>query len=77
MEIGYSARRIFEGLRDCQIDFLMHAIGTNDIYKEIVGSKALSFDWNSGLITRLLGNQLVSKALTYINPLLAGMVPQK
>ena len=59
------------------MDFLMHSIGTNGIYKEIVESRALSFDWHSGLITRLLGNPLVSRALAYINPLLAGMAPHK
>ena len=73
LEIGYTARRLFEALKDCQINFLMHAIAKNGIYKELVNSRSTSFDWHSGVITRLLGQPLLSKSLTFFNPLLASL----
>ena len=73
LEIGYSSRRLFEALRDCQIDYLMHAIASNGIYKDLVESRELSFDWHSGPITKVLGHPVVGKALSFINPLLANL----
>ena len=75
LEIGYSARRLFEVLKDCQIDFLMHTIANNGLYRELVDSAALSFDWHSGVIMKVLRNPILSKALTIINPLLATLAP--
>ena len=77
LEIGYSARRLFEILKDCQIDFLMRAISNNGIHKEIVSSRTLSFDWHSELIMKLMGHPLLGKALTFINPVLATFAPHK
>ena len=71
MEVGYGARRLFEASRDRQIDFVMHTVAKNGIYKELVGSCALSFDWHSGAIMKLMGHPIVGKALTHINPILA------
>ena len=71
LEVGYSARRVFETLRDSQIDFLMHSIATNGIHRELVDSRALSFDWHSGVIMKIMGHPLLSKALAFVNPLLA------
>ena len=77
LEIGYSARRLFEILKDCQIDFLMRAISNNGIHKELVSSRTLSFDWHSELIMKLMGHPLLGKALTFINPVLATFAPHK
>ena len=73
LEIGYSARRLFESLRDRQIDFLMHTVANNGIYKDLASSGWVSFDWHSGVITRVMGHPLIGKALTTINPLLSNM----
>ena len=73
LEIGYSARRLFESLRDRQIDFLMHTVANNGIYKDLASSGWVSFDWHSGVITRVMGHPLIGKALTIINPLLSNM----
>lgn len=73
LEIGYSSRRLFEALRDCQIDYLMHAIASNGIYKDLAESREVSFDWHSGTINRVLGHPVVGKALSFINPLLANL----
>ena len=71
LETGYYARRLFEVLKDCQIDFLMHTIASNGIYSELADSRTLSFDWHSGVISKVMSHGLVGKALTFINPLLA------
>ena len=71
MEVGYSARRLFELLKDCQINFLMHAITSNGIYKELVDLQSLSFDWHSGVISKVMNHPMLGKALTFINPVLA------
>ena len=73
LEIGYSARRLFEVSRDCQIDFVMHAIASNGFYKELVDSMATSFDWHSGIISKVMGQPFLAKALSLVNPFL---VPQ-
>ncbi len=36
IDIGYSARRLFETLDDCKIDSLMHIIASNGIFTELV-----------------------------------------
>ena len=70
IEIGYSARRIFEVLRDGQMDFLMHGIATNGIHKELVESRVASFDWHGKAITKVMGHPVVGKTVTLVNPLL-------
>ena len=76
MEVGYSARRMFELLKDCQINFLMHAFTSNGIFKELVDIQSLSFDWHSGVISRLMNHPMLSRALTFINPMLATLAPR-
>ncbi len=71
MEIGYSARRVFEVLRDRQIDFLMDGIATNGIYKELVESGGASFDWHGEVIRKVMGHPVVGKTVTLANPFLA------
>ena len=76
MEIGYSARILFEGMKDNQVDFVMHALTRNGIYKELVESRLLSFDWHSGIITRMMGQPVLRKALGLFHLLLATLAPQ-
>ncbi len=73
LEVGYCARSLFEVLRDYQIDFLTHAIASNGIYRDLADSPSTSFDWHSGVITKLMGHPILGKTLTFINPLLAGL----
>lgn len=76
LEIGYSARRLFELLRDCQIDFAIHTVASNGISKELAESRTLSFDWHSEVVTKVLGHPALGKALTYLNPLLETLAPK-
>ena len=73
LEIGYSARRLFEVLTDCQIDSLVNTIASNGIYTELIDSQFLSFDWHSSAITKVTSHPLLFKALSFINPLLASL----
>ena len=71
MEVGYSARRLFELTGDRQIDFVMHTIARNGFHQELVDSAAASFDWHSGVIGKLLGHPILAKTLQIANPILA------
>ena len=73
MKIGYSTRRAFENLDDRQIDFVMHTIAGNGIYKELADSRSVSFDWHSGVIMKLMGQPILGKALSLFNPVLASL----
>ena len=77
MDTGYSARLAFESLEDVQIDALMRTMSTNGLYKYLANSRAISFDWHSGVILKLLSHPLFSKALKLVNPLLAAFAPPK
>ena len=76
LTIGYHARRLFEVLKDSQIDLLMRTIARNGIYKELVDSRSMSFDWHSRLIIGVMGHPLLTKTLSVINPLLATLSPR-
>ena len=76
LEIGNSVRRFFEVAKDRQIDFLMHTIASNGIYKDLVNSKSLSFDWHSRAVLKLMGHPVISKALSFISPALGMLAPR-
>lgn len=71
LEIGYSARRMFEFLNDKQIAYLIGAIEEKGIGNEIMSSRHLSFDWHSGPLTKLFDNPFMNRALSFVNPILA------
>ena len=75
MQVGYTARRLFESLKDTQVDFLLHTVATNGIYKKFVGARSLAFDWHSGIINKILDQPILSKTLSAVNPLLATLSP--
>ena len=76
MKVGYQVRRLFEVLKDCQIDLFMGAVARNGIYKEVVESRSLSFDWHSSLILKVIAHPLLFKTLSIINPLMATLSPR-
>ena len=77
LEVGYSARRLFEILEDCQLDLLIHTVASNGTYKELIESQDLSFDWHSRLILKALDIPILRKAFAFINPLLAGFASRQ
>jgi geranylgeranyl reductase family protein len=73
LEVGYSARRLFEFLSDQQIGSLVYQAANNGIHADLLSSVDTSFDWHSRLIGKVLGHPVLGGALRLINPLLARM----
>lgn len=71
LEVGYSARRLFEFLSDQQIASLVEQAGANGFRTELASSSDICFDWHSRIITKVLGHPALGGALRVINPLLA------
>ncbi len=77
LTIGYFARRIFESMKDNQIDFIVRTISGNGPCAELLGSRELYFDWHSGIIKKALGHPMLGRAFSAINPLVAAFTPRK
>jgi len=73
MEIGYSARRLYEILTDQQIGALVKRAGANGFQRELVDASEGTFDWHSKMIAQIMTNPGLGGALRLINPLLARM----
>ena len=73
LEVGYSARRMFEFLGDRQISSLIHQAGKNGFIAELARSPDVSFDWHSSMIGKIMGHPKLGGALRLVNPLLARM----
>ena len=71
MEVGYSARRLYEFLTDQQICALVNRAGANGFNSELVDASDGTFDWHSKMIAKIMGNPGLGGALRLINPLLA------
>lgn len=71
LEVGYSARRLFEALSDQQISSLVIQAGAKGTHNDLFNSGGLSFDWHSKLIGTIIRHPVMGSALGIINPLLA------
>ncbi|MEE8176538.1 MAG: NAD(P)/FAD-dependent oxidoreductase [Acidobacteriota bacterium] len=71
LEVGYSARRLFEFLSDHQIRSLVQQAGANGIRADLMNSADGSFDWHSRLISKVMRHPVLGGALRLVNPLLA------
>ncbi|MFC1910158.1 NAD(P)/FAD-dependent oxidoreductase [Chloroflexota bacterium] len=54
LNIGYYARKIFEGLSDKRFDRIFEIIKRNEVNKLVSQSSDISFDWHSKSIIRML-----------------------
>ena len=66
LKIGYWARKLFERLSDRQIDRIFEIVKANGIDEALLKAEDLSFDWHSKTVLRLMGYQMVSKAINVI-----------
>ena len=73
LEVGYSARRIFEALSDQQISSLVRQAAASGVRYDLANAPDTSFDWHSRLIGKVVGHPVLGGALKLINPLLARM----
>jgi len=76
LQVGYSARRLYEFLNDQQIGSLLTQAGANGFHSDLIGSSDVSFDWHSKMIAKVMGNPALGGALRLINPLLARLAPR-
>jgi len=63
LEIGYYARKFYERLSDKQVDRVFKIIKSHGIDQALLQTEDLAFDWHGAAIMRLIGHQVVSKAL--------------
>ena len=73
LEVGYSARRVFEYLGDNHINSLIHQASHNGFSAELAASSDVSFDWHSSMIGKIMGHPTLGGVLRLVNPLLARM----
>ena len=71
LEVGYSARRLFEALNDRQISSLVQQAGANGLRYDLATCPDVAFDWHSRFIGKVMGHPVLGGALRLINPLLA------
>ncbi len=63
LEIGYYARKFYERLSDKQVDRVFNIIKSHGIDQALLQTEDLAFDWHGKAVMRLIGHQVVSKAL--------------
>ena len=73
LEVGYSARRVFEYLGDSHISSLINQASVNGFVTELAYSPDVSFDWHSSMIGKIMGHPTLGILLRLANPLLARM----
>ena len=61
IQIGYWARKIYEGLDDRQIENIFDIIRANNIHEAILQSPDFSFDWHGDSILRVLKNEPLAR----------------
>ena len=71
LEVGYSARRVFEYLGDSHISSLINQASANGFAAELADSPDVSFDWHSSMIGKIIGHPTLGIVLRLANPLLA------
>ncbi len=73
LKIGYWARKLSERLNDGQIDQIFDIIGASGIDKALLDADDLSFDWHSKVVSRLLADRALSRAMMVIKvPFITG-----
>ena len=73
LEVGYSARRVFEYLGDGHISSLINQASNNGFVSELADCPDVSFDWHSSMIGKVMGHPTLGIVLRLANPLLARM----
>lgn len=63
LKVGYWARKLYERLSDNQVDRLFDIINSNGIDKVLLQANDLSFDWHGEVVLKLMGHQVLAKAI--------------
>lgn len=73
LKIGYWARKLYERLNDRQIDQIFDIIESNGIDEALLEADDLSFDWHSKVVSRLLADRALAKAMIVMKIPLRGV----
>jgi geranylgeranyl reductase family protein len=76
LQVGYSARRLFEFLGDGHISALVEQASKNGFVSSLANSPDVSFDWHSSMIGKIMGHPGLGGLLRLVNPLLARTAPR-
>jgi len=63
LRMGYWARKLYEHMSDAQIDRAFDIIESRGIDDALLKDKEVSFDWHGEVILRLVGHQLLARAI--------------
>ena len=63
LRTGYWARQMYDRLNDRQIDYIFDIITKTGIDKSVLEAADFSFDWHAKIVTRLLADGAVTRAL--------------
>jgi len=66
LRIGCWSRKLFERLNDQQVDRIFEIMKANGMDEALLKAEDLSFDWHGRTLLKLLGHQMVSRALGLI-----------
>ena len=73
LEVGYSARRVFEYLGDSHVSSLISQASSSGFAAELAASPEVSFDWHSSMIGKITRHPTLGGVLKLVNPLLSRM----
>jgi len=68
IRLGNFARRVFESLKDSQIEFLISKLMTDDVREDILESNEVSFDWHGKIIKSAFMHSNFGKYLGTLTP---------
>ncbi|UCG09963.1 MAG: NAD(P)/FAD-dependent oxidoreductase [Dehalococcoidia bacterium] len=63
LRMGYWARKLYEHMSDAQIDRAFDIIKSSGIDDALLKAEEVSFDWHGEVILRLVGHQLLARAI--------------
>lgn len=63
LRTGYWARKLYEHMSDAQIDRAFDIIKSSGIDDALLKTEEVSFDWHGEVILRLVGHQLLARAI--------------
>jgi len=63
LRMGYWARKLYEHMSDAQIDRAFDIIKSSGIDDALLKAEEVSFDWHGEMILRLVGHQLLARAI--------------
>ena len=66
LQTGYWARKLFERLSDRRIDRIFDLIEDQGIVDTLLTDTEVSFDWHSQAVSRLIGHQLIARAVNVV-----------